>query len=146
MVTKSNPTEKIRLLVAAHELGHALVWKAAGFEVVELRVSGSERVRGWTGLDGREMKTVQETADYLTGILAGKIAGDRWCDENRIPLRAHDSCDFDQDQYRAVLKDPLAVSLRDVDLRRAARERVHDLWSKIERHAPQLAERGTLRL
>lgn len=132
-------------MVAAHELGHALTWHQAGIPIARITLRGEDRVRGWTELDGKEITSHEEMRSYLVGILAGEVAGTRWCSEHRIPRRAQ-HCDFDRAHYRQYRRAPLAIGLSGSELRAAARQAVGAHWSRIERLAVQLADRGTLRL
>lgn len=141
---RAEPRNRIRDMVAAHELGHALVWRALGIQVVRITVRGEDRVRGWTELDGGTITSREEMRAYLIGVLAGGVAGGRWCDEYHIRRAAQD-CEFDQINYRRQRRDPLAHALRNGELRRAAQVAVARRWAEIERLAPRLAQRGTLR-
>jgi hypothetical protein len=136
--------DPIRLVIAAHELGHAILWDNAGFTITSIRIRDTgPRTRGFVELDGGEMTSVSETRNYLAGVLAGKIAGQRMAGLSNLGPGVQ-SCSFDEENYRKQMKDPLAASLRDCDIRAEAERKVTAHWPRIHALAHLLAERGTL--
>jgi hypothetical protein len=139
-----------RLLVAAHEMGHAVAWHTTGFQIVEIRVSGHVFPNGYVRIADREHTTPELARDYIIGLLAGREAEHQWCDlTGQSPSDSGSSADLDV--YRKYRKydaqhDRFTTHLTDRQLRVAARKVVTAHWPRIERLAPQLAERGAIKL
>jgi hypothetical protein len=144
MLKTLNPA---RLVVAAHELGHGLIWKAADFPVGSLWIRGEsdDWMRGATEMGGNLIRDTEHMAEYLVGLLAGHIAGERWRDEYRVRERMHGNVG-DEATYRQMMRADMSQPLRRADLTLTAQRAVSVHWGEIERLAPLLAERGTLRL
>lgn len=126
------------LALAAHELGHAKVFKAlGGFEVKTITVNTT---RGDTWID------FDETNDALwepfaIGLWAGLEAQDRWMRRHGHG-RAPRSCTvYDVEQFRTI---PRKFRISEGKARSKARSLVAQNWGCIERLAPQLASTGRL--
>jgi hypothetical protein len=132
-----------RLAVSAHEAGHAVIWKAAGFTIVDLWVTGhGPRAHGYTELDGKKCATADEFAAYLVGLLAGREAEARWCDANRLRVDLDDHCAIDMKRFRKGRKERGVRHITDDQFKDRAAKLVIDNWRKIETLAPRLCERG----
>lgn len=144
MLKTLNPA---RLVVAAHELGHGLVWHTADFPVGKLWIRGDDddSMRGFTELGGNTISSTERMVEYLVGLLAGHIAGERWRDEYRVRGRMHSNVG-DEDTYRQMMRHDISKPIRRNEVVRIAERAVTTHWCDIERLAPLLAERGTLRL
>ncbi|GLW74985.1 hypothetical protein Kpho02_72820 [Kitasatospora phosalacinea] len=93
-------------MVAAHELGHAVLWLAAGLHVTGIAISGTGRGAGHTR--ARRTGIADEALWLLLGAVAGEVAQGRWLRE--VGLWTED---------RAVLVEATAVSDRQAVLRTA---------------------------
>lgn len=143
-MTEESEVDPMRRLVAAHELGHATVWNTAGIVVTSIWLRGrGRRTEGCVEIAKRELDA-EEWRGWLAGLLAGEVAGDRWCDLHR--LRYPTECPWDMREFRWGMRQPLARGLTVVELRTEARRRVQVEWPRILRLGPQLASRGTVAL
>lgn len=126
------------LLVAAHELGHAVVDTVHGLTVLSIEVDR----RNYTGLTTIDFDDATCTAELLRGALLGSVAGYEaerlWCHHhggqpNRRCSRT-DFTNFTRNSHRVGLTLAAARARARVTL-------VRD-WPRIERLAPHLARRG----
>jgi hypothetical protein len=137
--------DPMRMMVAAHELGHAVVWLVTGTRVVSIEVTG--RGRGTEGtvqlVASDRLTTVDDCRSYLLGILAGREAEDRWyqATDTRPVL---DGCAHDRRAFDHINRRPWGVTESRAELRHQARQLVRQHWPTIARHAPRLARRGRL--
>lgn len=137
-----------RLMISAHELGHAVVWRDEGLPratVIEVRGSGQRTVGAVRLRDRGEARTEAFARRYLVGLLAGVAAGNRWR-ELHAPRLAPDESAVDQRYLRLWLALPVARRLDVAELRDAARAAVWQRWPEIARLTPILAVRGSVTL
>lgn len=140
-----------RLMVAIHEMGHALTWHRAGFQIKTIRVRGrSNGTTGYVDLDNQPNRTPEEARDYLIGLLAGREAEHEWC---RITGQSSDAYGSSTDLaiYRRYRKYDCAnerwvAHLSDGEFRAAARKVINARWSQVVHLANQLAQHGRIRL
>jgi hypothetical protein len=135
-----------RLRAAAHELGHAIAWHLTGTTPTAIRVVGrGERAYGFVSVQA-EIHTVDDARAYLAGILAGREAGMRWCEENGLRHHEH-TCLSDLAAFRQQRRDyDLCRRVSRADARALARRIVARHWPRIVRLAPRLARAGRLTL
>jgi len=139
-------TDPTRLMICAHELAHATVFRDVGFRPESITVRGTgRRTVGAVDCGRATLGTTSRIRDYLIGVLAGTIAGNRWR-ETYAPRLPFDESAEDAHNLRWAVRLPLARELSTNDLRHEARVRVGERWAEITRLAPVLAERGTIRL
>jgi len=135
-----------RLTVSAHELGHAIAWSAAGMPIVDIWVKGhGEQAHGYVRLDGRKLRDAAEARDYLVGMLAGRAASIRWCDEHGLTHHEH-TCADDLASFRKSRQHPWVRDIPDREFHAAARLVVRQHWPRIIRRAPQLSCRGSIQI
>jgi hypothetical protein len=150
MPTKNTATDRVldplRLVVAAHELGHALTWAAAGMPIVKIWVDGyGEQAHGYVRLDRKKLKDAAEARDYLVGMLAGRAADIRWCDEHGLTHHEY-TCADDLASFRKSRKHPWVRDIPDSEFYTAARIVVRQHWPQICRLAPRLSRHGSIQL
>ena len=135
------------LLIATHELGHAIVWKAGGLHIKSIRVR-----KGWCSnsaveLDlGKTTWTPETGRIYLVGMLAGREADAYWCEITGQRHNERHSADDMAAFHRYRRQTTWAKGTPERPFRAEARAAVQEHWSTIERLAPQLASRGTVAL
>lgn len=134
-----------RLRVAVHELGHAVAWKiAANTTPTAIRVFGHGiTAHGYVHVDAA-VHTVDDARGYLAGLLAGREAALRWCEENGL---AHPewTCSSDVSSFRQQRRDyELCRQVSTADARATARRIVRTHWALIVRLAPRLARAGRI--
>jgi hypothetical protein len=135
-----------RLLIAAHELGHALTWHALGFTVDEIRVVGrGDSAHGWVWLKHTKdsLSTLEKERAYHAGLLAGREAELRWCDENRMKFVEY-TCAGDMDNLRRRRRTTFGRQVSHSAATSDARRLIRSKWGRIVRLAPLLAARGSL--
>lgn len=138
--------DRWRLVVAAHELGHAFAWQDAGVGFGMIRVWGHGRsTEGVVPVDGRRLRNAEQLRLYLIGLYAGSAASERWCDLAGMRHPAS-GCRHDLATARQMRRHPWARNLTDGELRTGARRAVGRHWSRIHRLAPKLADRGQIRI
>lgn len=139
----------IRLMVAAHELGHAIAWRAGGWPIAHIRVLGKgARSHGETLLARTYAYGLWQRRSWLVGSLAGAAAGDRWCTEFNLPPALHErGCAADQADFAPEFRSYRAECAEDVtvaQLRAEAAAVIRTHWRAILRLAPRLAACGSL--
>lgn len=133
-----------RLVVAAHELGHLVGYQLAGLTIHEVRVLGEgDAAEGYVRLDPRGARGAHQARAYMVGLLAGRVAGVRWCELHGVAHR-DDACTTDRTLYRRFRTHPLVRDVPDAEFRAAAQQLVRTHWPRIARLAPRLARRGWL--
>lgn len=135
-----------RLAVAAHELGHAIVWRAVGFDIDEIWVKGhgpAAHGHVWIVQNEDHIRTLTDEHGVQTGLLAGREAQIRWCAETG-PADADTSADQDMTLYRRRRRTRLGRRVSRTAVRADARRLVRDHWHAITRLAPVLATTGHL--
>ncbi|RSN32232.1 hypothetical protein DL990_20165 [Amycolatopsis sp. WAC 01416] len=139
-----DPEDPEQLATAAHELGHAWVWKDAGFTVTEIRFLGDE---GWVSLAKvRESDWDQRAIrDYAVGCWAGFEAEERWRREHRLKPARRGHAAHDIKVFKNFAKE-LKPALSEGKARSLARDRVARRWSQIQRQAPVLVRDGRISL
>ena len=134
-----------RLVVAAHELGHALTWHALGFLVDTIWIKGhGDSAHGEVMIDITKVKpwTYDHERDFHVGLLGGREAHQRWCDETGMPfLERH--CAEDMAQLRRR-RSELGGQTTPRAIRTSARQLVRSHWRRVVLLAPVLARRGSL--
>lgn len=136
--TRRDPHDPLQLQIAAHELGHAVVWKAAGFVINAVVHEG----------DGGYVD-VRWDPDNLTGYVIGCWGGfeaeQRWTRTHGGRARrgnsSHDIANFHH-VNRALGKNRLTEG----KARSLARKHVNRHWSQIVAAAPRLIRQGHIRL
>ena len=135
-----------RLIIAAHELGHAIVWRSLGFTIDEIWVKGHHTaVRGqvWLDITRNVPWTLDHERGYYVGLASGRAAQLRWCDENGVTFNERD-CATDMALYEQRRRTRLGRQVRPSDVQREAHRLVRAHWTRIVRLTPQLAARGSL--
>lgn len=134
-----------RHVAAAHELGHAITWRAVGFDIDEIWVKGSgEAAHGhvWIVQTDDQIRTVDDERAVQAGLLAGRVAQYRWCDQTAIAIDF--SCEADELHYRDRRRSPLGRRVSRTAVRDDARRLVRVHWRAIARLTPLLARTGHL--
>lgn len=140
----TRPLDPQRLRVAAHELGHYLVWTQAGIPIKTIWIAGrGDAAAGNVEVPRMNARNNTQYRAFVVGILAGREADKRWCREHDLEV---DETRFrsDMKRFRRLRKDP---SIRDVtaaELQAEARQLVNTNWRRINRLIPTLARRGHL--
>lgn len=133
------------LEAAAHELGHVAGFRAAQIAIQEVRVG---RDASWVLVDHTEeraaLRDPARARGYLIGILAGRSAQVRWCEERgRVPNDS--SWGGDLTLVAKLRRRSLATKgLTHGELSRAADALVRVRWPWIVRNVPKLARSGRL--
>lgn len=136
-----------RMMISAHELGHAVVWrdeKLPPATVIEVRGTG-RTANGRVMLAGTGTVNERYVRSILIGLLAGVAAGNRWREIHAPRLPADESA-VDRCQLRRWSSLPEARQLRVAELRAVAQQAVRHRWLEIARLTPVLAERGHITL
>ena len=148
----ATPAEKAddpwRLHCGAHELGHALTWRALGFEVRSTTVTGSgSNVSGETRLanESKNLHNPQRCRDYLVGLLAGREADILWAKHAGRPFRERHSSG-DMQVYKKIRRHEWVKDIGDRELRREATRLVKANWSQIVGLTSRLAQHGKVQL
>lgn len=135
-----------RLVVAAHELGHLIAWQRAGLHINEIRVLGTgEQAEGYVDLGRQRIRDADQARGYLVGLLAGREAGNRWCEQAGMRHHEH-TCADDMRSFQRLRRHELARHFTDTALRHDAWALVLAQWEQITRLAPRLARHGWLPL
>lgn len=140
-----HPTDPYRLMVAAHELGHAIVWRAVGFDIDEIWVKGrgpAAHGHVWLVQTDDEIRTVADEQAVQAGLLAGRCAQARWGDETDLAIDI--SCESDERIYRIRRRSPLGRRVSRTAVWNDARRLVRVHWRAIARLTPHLAHTGRL--
>lgn len=139
--------DPVRLMVAAHELGHAVVWSATGMRVESIAVTGHGRdTEGRVRLaDRAHLSNAADCRGYLLGMLAGREAEIRWCEATSTRPIA-DGCAEDRREFGYMYRRRRQWGVTDTRaaLRTQARHLVRAHWPTIARLTPRLAHRGSL--
>ncbi|MGH3097926.1 MAG: hypothetical protein ACRDMV_18240 [Streptosporangiales bacterium] len=151
--TEMEGIDRDRLVAAAHELAHYLIFHEAGIRISEVRVSGrGDHASGYVAVDQSKFDGPQARA-LLIGTLAGRQGDLRWCDEMGWTHHPEYTCATDmrlyRKDYREIRKarhDLQVKGITDGQLRVEARRQVRRHWSRIVRLTPKLARRGSLHL
>jgi hypothetical protein len=133
------------LLIAAHELGHALAWTALGLKVKSIRVNNRLFGTSEVLLDPGMTWTPETGRHWMVGLLAGPEAGQMWAEATRQRYNErHDAGDMDS--FRAYRRQAAwARQIPERVLRNEARAIVRQKWSQLERLVDTLASQGKLR-
>lgn len=127
-------------MVAAHELGHAIVDRAHGVTVTSIEVDR----RAYVGLTRVDLDDTTCTAELLRGALIGSTAGFvaevLWCHRHggtaQRRCSTSDFTNFARNRHRVGLTEAVA--------RAHARSALLRHWPLVERWAPVLAHRGRI--
>lgn len=139
-----------RLVVAAHELAHALVFRAAGIEITDIRVLGTgSGARGYVRVAGNQALNKRQARQYLVAVVAGREGDLRWCDQHGLDRWPDHVCADDFADLRKMRREfreqgELHRGTGTGELRAEARLRVRTYWPRITRLAPRLARRGSI--
>lgn len=136
--TDAEPIDPDLLLVAAHELGHAIVDRAQGVTVTSIRVDR----RAYVGLTTVELDDTssEQLRGALIGSTAGFVAELLWC--HRHGGTAQRGCSASD--FRNFARNRRRVGLTEAVARAHARSTVIRYWPLVERWAPVLAVRGVI--
>ncbi|WP_037321469.1 hypothetical protein [Amycolatopsis orientalis] len=138
-----DPEDPRQIATAVHELGHAWVWKDAGFTITEIRFTGDE---GWVSVKIREKDWDHKSArDYAIGCWGGFEAEDRWLREHRMGRAHRGNAAHDIKNFKHVTRK-LEPALSEGKARSIARDRVARRWSQIVRQAPVLVRDSRISL
>jgi hypothetical protein len=139
-----------RIVVACHELGHAVAFTEAGQTVCEIRVIGhGAQVHGYTDITKTVINDPEQGRAFLVAIVAGAEAGARWSAINGYSRPGCGACKSASDlaTYREIRrKYPMLARFSDVEIRGMARRLVRARWRRIAALTPGLATRGTVTL
>ncbi|QRP47423.1 hypothetical protein [Amycolatopsis sp. FDAARGOS 1241] len=133
-----------RLAIAAHEVGHAIGCAAAGIRVHAVRIWGDQ---GQVDADGIEASDQAKVDGYLVMMLCGWAAGAEWMHRHHGYSRsaalswARQGARSDWADFRRKKRDG---SHNGGWYERQAQNLVRANWSRIERHARELARTGRL--
>ena len=134
-----------RRAVAAHELGHAYAWSSAGFIIVSITITGDgPHAYGYVELDGEENTTTEENRAYLVGLLAGRVAEEKWCKAAGLRVDLDYRSRVDMERYRKARREPAMRGISDRMFRSAAVKLVDKHWKKIQSGVPTLSTRGSI--
>jgi hypothetical protein len=132
------------LLVASHELAHAIAFRIAGVDVYEIRVKGhGATAQGYVHVPDPDCGDVTTLRRYLAAVLAGNEASLRWCDENEFAFH-HTSSSEDIDAVRQLRRTPTGKRIPYAAITADARRIVRSHWPAITRLAPVLARAGRI--
>lgn len=146
-MTTTQELDEVRLMVAAHELGHAIVWTVTGMRVDAIKVTGHGRAtEGTVSLaDHARLRCTADCHSYLVGMLAGREAEILWCDAtNTQPVADGCAQDLREFAYMYRRRRPWGVTESRAALRIQARRLVRVHWRSIVRLTPILARSGHL--
>ncbi|MFC0108296.1 hypothetical protein [Kibdelosporangium aridum] len=148
ILTKHDGVDLHRCRAAAHELGHLVVWRAAGFSVAYAEITGhGPSVSGVAHLGVHKCESIEQARAYLVGLHAGEQAEIAWCEQNR--MRYDDAAaEGDMERYhdfRKRYRTTFPASIRLADLKTEARIAVRKKWPMIERRILDLAVHGRVR-
>lgn len=137
-----DPEDLRQLAAAAHELGHAWVWKDAGLTITEIRFTGDT---GWVSFAKIRDKDWNDTVarEYCVGCWAGFEAEVRWLREHRAGRAHRGESAHDIKNFKHVARK-LKPALSEGKARSLARDRVARRWSQILRQAPVLVRDGRI--
>nr|WP_042198372.1 hypothetical protein [Kibdelosporangium sp. MJ126-NF4] len=139
-------SDPYRLALAAHEIGHAVVWRAGGFEIDEIWIKGhglSAHGRVWIVQTDDDIRTVDAEHAVQAGLLAGCEAHLRWCSETGV-TGVDVSADHDMTLYQRRRRTRLGRQVNSADVRATASRLVRHNWPTITRLTPVLARAGRL--
>jgi hypothetical protein len=145
MIMDDRAHDPYRHVVAAHELGHAITWRAAGFDIDEIWVKGrgaAAHGHVWIVQTEDQIRTVADERAVQAGLLAGRVAQHRWCDHANTAIDI--SCEIDEQYYRARRRSPLGRRVSRTAARNDARRLVRAHWRAIACLTPVLASAGRL--
>jgi hypothetical protein len=155
VITLMSVTDKAmdrrRLMVAVHEMGHAIAWDHGGLTIEAIRVTGrGHGTEGYVELEQRPLDLPTRLQNYLIGLLAGREADHKWCDiTGETPDNYGSSTDmevFRKFRKYDATETRWVTHLSDKELQAEARKIVTARWSQIVRLAETLAERGAIKL
>lgn len=135
-----------RAQVAAHELGHLVVWEQVpGARIVAIRVRGrGDHSGGYVQVNWPKHDTPDLVHGYLVGMMAGRAADLIWCE---LSGRRHDpyTCADDVAAVRTARRrhEP-SRQWSESELARQATQLVRARWGRIVRLVPRLARTGRL--
>ncbi|HVK05103.1 MAG TPA: hypothetical protein VM490_16620 [Armatimonadaceae bacterium] len=136
-----------RILTAAHELGHLFAFRARGFVVSGIHVSGKgDRVSGHVVLeipDKASFATDQERRNYAVGTLAGRAAELKWAATFDVKPGHESTCQTDMRDAKNARRQMGAWVFESTLKDEAARE-VTRYWRQILRLVPRLAKCGSV--
>nr|WP_042190901.1 hypothetical protein [Kibdelosporangium sp. MJ126-NF4]CEL19681.1 hypothetical protein [Kibdelosporangium sp. MJ126-NF4] len=135
-----------RLALAAHELGHAVAWRAGGFEVDEIWIKGhGTRAHGhvWIAATDDDIRTVEAEHAVQAGLLAGREAQLHWCAETGV-TGVDISAEHDMTLYQRRRRTRLGRQCDSADVQATARRLVRHNWPTITQLTPVLAKAGRL--
>ncbi|RZQ60865.1 hypothetical protein [Amycolatopsis suaedae] len=134
-----------RLAVAAHELGHALVWSSGGLTIRNIKLSSgffTDISGGRVGVRFYDSNEAHLRA-YLIGLCAGFEAEDRWRRQHGPGRASRGPSSNDFDAFR---RERRRVGLSESAARSKARSILSGQWGRLERLVPRLARDGRLSL
>ena len=136
-----------RAHVAAHELGHLVVWeRVPGARIVTVRVRGKgNNSDGYVEVDWpKHYDTPDMVRGYLVGMMAGREADLIWCELSGM-RHYPDTCADDLAAVRkARRRHAPSRQWTESELAREARTLVRARWGRILRLVPKLARTGHL--
>lgn len=130
-------------VVAAHELGHWLHWKAAGIPLGSVQLLGwGSAVHGVACTQDMELDA-QATYLYVVGTLTGPVADRRWCEQYGERYWPGGSAP-DEQVFQDQIRDPLFRGIPEHRFRRDAEQSVARLWIEIHDLVPELIRKRTM--
>lgn len=144
-MTTPDDIDPQRLVIAAHELGHAFVWRASGFRIRTIWIKGyGDRVHGFVTLDNPDdHQTLDGERGYQAGLLGAGEAQRRWCSETGQKFD-ESGCRDDYTTLRKRAKDKLGKQIPRSAATTEAQRLVRAHWPRIVLLTPLLATRGSL--
>lgn len=146
MTTHGAGVDPHRLAIAAHELGHAIVWRAVGFDIDEIWIKGhglATHGHVWIVQTEEQIRTTADEHAVQTGLLAGLEAQLRWCHAHSLPT-ATVRADTDMTLYHQRRRTRLGRDVDPAAVRDDTRRLLHQHWNTLTRLVPVLATAGRL--
>jgi hypothetical protein len=136
---------RYRLATAAHEAGHYVVWRAGGVEIHQVYIR--EQATGTTGYTETELyrlESPEQARSCLLGLLAGRAAQVRWCEERGLVTPGDEHWAEDMRRVQVMIRDPHAAGLSTTVLALESARLVRAHWADVVAVARRLDRRGRL--
>jgi hypothetical protein len=146
IVTNASP-DPWRRMCAAHEMAHYVAFKRAAIEVTRPRVwRNGEEVTGCVRSGQPTFScSIEELTTYLTCVMAGPVAGDKWSAQpGEVPCPSWKSEVDTEHVARDIRLAKASNELSVPAIHRLAVRLVDSIWDEIVAGVPHLSRTGRL--